>query len=73
MMTITTGQHLYVVEIVDRLATRQASEPVIYERRGPFSTIMDADNWWYRHQDMPKYIGCEAFTVILEPVGEDYD
>lgn len=71
LMTALTGKHLYAIEIMD-MATR-TSEPVIYERRGPFESVLQADSWWHRHSELPKYTGCEAYTVILEAPGEHFD
>jgi len=71
LMTALTGKHTYAVEIMD-MATR-TSEPVIYERRGPFQSVLEADSWWHRHSELPRYIGCEAYTVILQAPGEVHD
>jgi hypothetical protein len=71
LMTALTGKHTYAVEIMD-MATR-TNEPVIYERRGPFNSVLEADSWWHRHSELPRYIGCEAYTVILQAPGEHHD
>lgn len=71
LMTATAGKHLYAIEVMD--TTARTSEPVIYERRGPFASVTEADSWWHRHADLPRYIGCEAYTVVIEAPGEHYD
>lgn len=73
LMTALTGNHKYVVEIVDQIASKRSGQPVLFERRGPFDSVTEADNWWHRHESLPKYMGCEAYTAILESTGEQYD
>lgn len=67
MMTLITDEHHFMLEVIDQVLSRQAGEPVVYERRGPFKMVCDAEQWWEQHQAHRRYADCTADVVLLEP------
>lgn len=67
MMQPVSDKHRFILEVVDQVLSNKMKEAVIYERRGPFDSAVDADNWWKQAQDHSRYIGCEGVVALLEP------
>lgn len=67
MLTLVSAGHQFALEIIDQVVSAKAKEPVVYERRGPFTSATEADQWWEQHQAHDRYTGCTAQAVLLEP------
>lgn len=67
MMATISDQHLFVLEIIDQVVSKEVEQAVVYERRGPFQSANAATEWWEQHQAHEKYVGCTGVPALLEP------
>ena len=67
MMSPVSDKHMFVLEVIDQVISKEVDQAVVYERRGPFKTADEALEWWERHQAHEKYVGCTGIPALLEP------
>lgn len=67
MMSPVSDKHMFILEVIDQVLSREVKQAVVYERRGPFQTADAAVEWWERHQAHERYTGCTGTPALLEP------